>query len=461
MSATAGVIPLSSVISVQVQFTSSGIPGYNVNNIALFTTDSFLSNPNNDLFRFYITAQEVGTDFGTNTETYLQALNIFAQQPNILNGNGQLIIIPIQSGAITGINASPTAAGTGYHVGDILTITGNSGFLGTVHVDSVGGSGDVTAATLVLPGFGYSTGAGATTSGGFGTGCTINITSVGTETLKDAYIRGNTYNYFNGILATDYGASNTWSDLAAAVQANGNQILFLPSSLIADITGEFTNIKNATQINTRCLYYGASAQDARLFAAAYAGKGLSTNWGGSGTTITMNLQQLINVLPDATLTTTLLNYLSTAGVDCYGNYGGAYPGVVCVGANKYFDEISNLVWLVTSLQVAGFNALATVGTKIPQTESGMSLLKASYRLVVAQAVSNGYLAPGRWTGADTFGDQTKFLANIAQFGFYIFSAPVSEQSSSQREARQAPLVQIACKEAGAIQSSDVLITINQ
>ena len=95
-----GVIPISSVINVSVNFASAGIANYNVNNIGLFTTDSFLSNPNTDLYRIYNTAAQVGTDFGTTTETYLQALNVFAQSPNILNGNGQLIIIPIQNGAV-------------------------------------------------------------------------------------------------------------------------------------------------------------------------------------------------------------------------------------------------------------------------------------------------------------------------------------------------------------------------
>lgn len=459
MGNTPGVIPISSVINVAVNFSSAGIPGYNVNNIGLFTTDSFLSNPNNDLYRVYNTATAVGTDFGTTTETYLQALNVFAQSPNILNGNGNLIIIPIQSGAISTVGI--TAAGTGYKVGDVLNITQTGGNQGAVTVTTIGGYGAVTGISLTVPGYGYAVQSGNATTGGFGTGCTINITGVGTETLIQAINRANTYLYFAGILSTNYGANTTWAALAASVQGFGNQILFLPSPTIGDIYGAFTTIQLATDYFTRCLYYGGTAQQARLFAAAFAGKLLSTNYAGSNTAINMNFQQLVNVVPDTTLTTTLLSALSTAGVDAYGNYGGSYPGVVDVGANKYADEVANLVWLITSLQVAGFNALATVGTKITQTENGMNQLKAAYRLVMQQAVSNRYLAPGTWTSADTFGNQQKFLQNITSFGFYIYSSPVSQQTTAQRASRQAPLIQIAAKESGAINQSNILVTINQ
>ena len=458
MGANPGIIPISSVINVAVNFASAGIPNYNVNNIGLFTTDSFLSNPNTDLYRIYNTAAQVGTDFGTTTETYLQALNIFAQSPNILNGYGQLIIIPIQTGAISTVGV--TAAGTGYKVGDVLAVA--NGTAGSVTVATVGGYGNVLTVNLTVPGFGYTVSAGNATTGGFGTACTINITGTATETLIQAIARGNTYLYYGGILSTSYGSNSTWAALAASVQALGNQILFLPSNSISDIYGAFNTIATAIDYFTRCLYYGGTAQQARLFAAAYAGKLLATNYSGSATSINMNFQQLTNVVPDTTLTTTLLAALAASGVDAYGNYGGSYPGVVeSGGVNKYADEVANLVWLVTQLQVAGFNALATAGTKVTQTEGGMNILKAAYRLVLQQAVSNRYLAPGTWTSADTFGNQQKFLQNIASFGFYIYSSPVSAQTTAQRTARQAPLIQIACKEAGAIDSSNILVTINQ
>ena len=90
----------------------------------------------------------------------------------------------------------------------------------------------------------------------------------------------------------------------------------------------------------------------------------------------------------------------------------------------------------------------------------MDGLKAAYRLICEQAVTNGYVAPGSWTASMTFGVQALFLQQILQVGFYIFSVPVSQQSASDRTNRKSPLVQIALKEAGAFQSNNVVVNVN-
>ena len=53
-----------------------------------------------------------------------------------------------------------------------------------------------------------------------------------------------------------------------------------------------------------------------------------------------------------------------------------------------------------------------------------------------------------------------FVSNILQYGFYIYSSPVSQQSAANRAARIAPAISIAAKEAGAIQSANILVYIN-
>jgi hypothetical protein len=110
--------------------------------------------------------------------------------------------------------------------------------------------------------------------------------------------------------------------------------------------------------------------------------------------------------------------------------------------------------------VANFNVLATVGTKVTQTESGVSLLKTSDRVVLEQAVTNGMVAPGTWTSPTTFGNQVDFLANITGKGYYIYSVPVSQQLQTARAARQSPPISIAYKEAGAIQSANTIVNLN-
>ena len=81
------------------------------------------------------------------------------------------------TGSVETVVATPTVAGTGYAVGNTLTVTtGGTGC--TVRVDTIGAGGAVTAVSLLTPGTGYTTGAGKATSGGAGTLCTIEIGSV-------------------------------------------------------------------------------------------------------------------------------------------------------------------------------------------------------------------------------------------------------------------------------------------
>lgn len=452
-------LPLSNVISVNVFFPPTGLGNFNVNNLGLFTSDPFLSNAAGDKYRVYSSAQTVGVDFGTGSETYLQAVAAFSQQPNMLAGGGNFIVFP--SFTATSINAvSVTAAGTGYVVGDILNIGTDSGaYGGTVQVATVY-AGTVTSVTVLTGGTGYSTGAGHVTTGGSGTGCTINVTSLTTETLTQAIARVSGLVYFCGIISTSYGANTTWAALATAVQSYGNKLLFLPSNSLTDIPGVFTTIKNATNYYTRCLYFSdATAVNGRYFAAAYAARLLSVNFAGSLTAITMNLKQLSGIAVDLGISSTVASQCNTAGVDVYPSYAGT-PGLVSNGANKYADQVFNLIWFVLALQVAGFNALATVSTKIPQTEPGMNLYKGALKKVCEQALANGYIAPGTWTAVDTFGNQSNFLTNISTKGYYIYSSPINQQTVSDRQARIAPLVQIAIKEAGAIQSSVINVYVN-
>jgi hypothetical protein len=270
---------------------------------------------------------------------------------------------------------------------------------------------------------------------------------------------GTTSAFFSGVISTVYPASGSMKALADDVQAHENKILFLPSATSGDIAGAFTTIKAASDDQTRCLYYGGTALQARLFAAAYASRVLSANLNGSNTAITMQFKNLQTISADETITSTLLASCVTAGVDVYLDIAGVSMVYSC-GANKFADQVYNRIWLISSLEVEAFNALYGVANKIPQTEDGMNLLKTTLRNVLARGVSNGYLAPGTWTSATTFGSQADFIANILQRGFYIYSSPVASQSSADRAARKAPYIQIAAKEAGAIHSANILVYIN-
>ena len=275
----------------------------------------------------------------------------------------------------------------------------------------------------------------------------------------------NSVYYFGILIDTDahnIASASQFANLAAYVQTL-DKMLITASLTVADFqtSGLFYNVQQAGQTNARCIYYSdTTALDTPAFAAGYASRGLSTNWDGSLTAQTMNLKQITGYQPDQTLTPTYLNEVQTNGVDVYPSFGGD-PGLYTSGANGWFDQIYGQYWLKFALQAGGYNFLAQTNTKIPQTEVGMSGLKGSYLSVLAQGVNNGFIAPGAWTGAAPFGNSADLIRNIAQTGYYIYSLPVAQQSESARSNRQAPLVQIAVKLAGAIQSSQVIVQVQE
>lgn len=106
------------------------------------------------------------------------------------------------SGAIGSIeiDTATDSIGTGYAIGDFVTITGGGGSLGTVRVTAIGASDGATAIELVQAGNGYSTGTNlATSSGGGGTGLTVSIDSIiALNTEKKIIISGVEYSYTGG-----------------------------------------------------------------------------------------------------------------------------------------------------------------------------------------------------------------------------------------------------------------------
>ena len=294
----------------------------------------------------------------------------------------------------------------------------------------------------------------------------IATKSSNSEKLGDSITRLSSVVQFFGVISSDDTVSESDAKAAATVvQALDNKMLFLVSKSSADLADAavFDDIKDANETKTRCLYYGGVTEDENAhlkFLAGYASKALSTNFSGVNTTQTLHLKDVAGVTGDSTITENLKNMANLAGVDIYANIAGT-PKILTSGANEFFDYVYNLEWFKGSLQVSLFNALAQTSTKVPQTDEGMAYLKNVARRICEAAVDNGFVAPGSWTLPDFFGNQEDFLLHLGQRGYYIYSLPVARQSATAREARQAPLIQVAIKSAGAIHSSNIIININK
>lgn len=379
-------LDITNVVNISVSASPTGIGAYNTSNIGLFTGDTPLDTGSDspfvtDGYKIYLSAREVADDFASDSITLSMATKVFSQNPNILTGNGYLVIIPFASGS---------------------------------------------------------------------------------ETLGEAIQRAEELVQFFGILnARNYLNDSERTDASAYIQTL-NKIFFQDFNLATslDTNGLIDTNTKAKYDKTRCLCYISSlTADAKNYAAAYAGRALSVNFSGSNTTLTMHLKDLVGIVADTNMTQTLLTKARSVGADVYVNIAGVSK-VFTSGANSFFDQVYNRQWFIGALEVDLFNVTATVSTKIPQTEAGMSILKGVVRTDCERAVRNGYVSAGAWNSADRIGNPEDMLRNIEEIGYYLYSLPVNQQSQTERTARTAPIMQLAIKEAGAIHKTNLIVYIN-
>lgn len=118
----------------------------------------------------------------------------------------------VNTAGITAVSAAPTVAGTGYKVGDVLNVTQSAN--AKVRVTSVSTGGAVTGVELFAGGTGTATtGSGKATTAFFpatgGTGCTIEIASVGNVARVTTTMN---HNFVVGDSVTTYGADvSAWN----------------------------------------------------------------------------------------------------------------------------------------------------------------------------------------------------------------------------------------------------------
>lgn len=477
----------SNIISVSIQGTPQGLAVPNVNTVALISSEQPAWYGSAD-FMIYKDPTSVAQDFGSNSKAFAIANAFFSQVPNPISTQGYLVIMPrLQNQVVAAnvtiqdINYQAVAAGVG---GNSITIAYTTGGVAGSEVVTVVSSaisvqiasGVSTAAQIVAAIVASTAASALVTATVYGVASNKETAPVaptslaggsasGTEPVHTAMIRtANEVYYFGTLIDAIPGAP--FSTLPAYVQGQ-DKMLFVATNNKADFAanGIVGILASKAQGNSRGLYYNDGVQqDTINFAAGYASRLLSVDFSGSLTSTTMNLKQLIGFAPDSTLTQTDLNTCFANGVDVYPPFGfqGLTPtGVLYTsGANGYADQIYNQFWLKFALQVAGFNYLAQTATKIPQTETGMDGLKNAYRAVLQQAVTVGVLAPGTWNSPTVFGNVQNLVASCLAIGYYVYSVPVAKQSVAARQARQAPLIQIAAKFAGAIHSSTVVVEVN-
>ncbi|MNB62560.1 hypothetical protein D3C81_47750 [compost metagenome] len=187
------------------------------------------------------------------------------------------------------------------------------------------------------------------------------------------------------------------------------------------------------------------------------GRAFTVNFNGSNTTITLKFKQEPTV-PYETLTVGQAAAVDAKSANVFVYYANdtaiLQQGVMSNG--DFFDERHGLDWLQNYVQTNLYNMLFTSTTKIPQTDAGITRLLSNVEQSMDQSVNNGLVAAGLWNGGP-IGQLSP--GDTLTKGYYVYAQPLVQQAQSDREARKAPLIQVACKLAGAVHYADVQINV--
>jgi hypothetical protein len=457
-------LPLSAVFNVSVVVAPQAASGPSFNELLIVGPSNVI--PSSQRTRRYTSLQALLTDgFATNSPEYLAASLYYAQTP-------QPVYLSVGRQDLTALQTVTVGAtaGSGYVVGDIVTVvqTGASG--GQLQITSVGSGGAVTGLQIVpgQQGTGYTVANNLTVTGGTGTGLEVNITNVGETPLQ--------------AVTACRAASNTWylctfvgtaqdSDheaIAAFIEgATPFSQYFISTSEPAILNNTTPNLgaalKTSAYRRTFTLYSTTQSgiyPNNAYAAAAAAGKAMGLNTGAAGSYFTEKFKQLAGVATEP-LSQTQVSNIEALNVNLYlsyanGSYSWLEQGVQAAGV--FFDEVLFLDMLASQLQTAGVNLLVSVPA-LPITDAGVRQLVSVLSQVCDNFKSIGFIAPsGVWNG-QTVGPVTAGTA--LPKGYYIYAPSVSTLTGSQRSARQFPPISILLQESQSAHSLSVTIYVQR
>lgn len=263
-----------------------------------------------------------------------------------------------------------------------------------------------------------------------------------------------------GLVIADTGLSDEdVLAVAAVIEADGVSRIYghttqATSALDADVTTDILSQLKAAKYARTFGHYSSASPYA---AASLFGRAFTVNFNGNNTTITLKFKQEPGIVAE-TLTQSQANALQGKNANVFVNYNNdtaiIQEGVMSNG--DFIDERHGLDWLQNYVQTNLYNLLYTSTTKIPQTDAGVTRLLSNVEQSMNQAVTNGLVAPGIWNGGE-IGQLS--AGDTLTKGYYVYAPAVATQAQSDREARKAPVIQVACKLAGAVHFADVEINV--
>ncbi|EMQ2227339.1 DUF3383 domain-containing protein [Citrobacter freundii] len=491
-------LPVQRAVSVAVIMSVRAAAGRNFGALLILGPSDVLLAP--EIMRGYTDIESVATDFGINSEEY-KAANLYFQQ---LPQPYQLYIGRMER--------TPTAATAGKLSGAVLTsaeqalsnFTAISDGALRISVDStvktvtgidLSGVTDLaavaTAVTAKLTGATVAWVAGSTQF-------TVTSSTTGATSKIGIPSAPGTGTDISALLGIDAGHNPTVVDGQAASTGSPLDSVNAALSYSADWYGlviadpamtaqDHLDVSALIGAASASRVYGVSTKDpatldatsttdlaSKLKAAGYTrtfiqyskvdyaaaslfGRAFSVNFLGNNTTITLKFKQEPGITAE-TITSNQADTLQAKNCNVFVNYANdtaiIQEGVMCNG--DFIDERHGLDWLQNYVQTNLYNLLYTSTTKIPQTDAGVTRLLSNVEQSMDQSVTNGLVAAGVWNGGPI--GQLNSGDTLTK-GYYVYAQPLVQQAQADREARKAPLIQVACKLAGAVHYADVQINV--
>ena len=399
--------------------------------------------------------------YGINTPEFLCAQLYFSQSPPPV----QLFVGVQDSSAISTV-VPGTSAGTNYKVGDVVGVTQASANGGYLQITTIGTGGVVTGLQTIpgQQGTGYSVATALPTTGGSGTGLTVNITAIGESMLQAAQKcrAANPYWYpfmVAGAQDADHIAISAWtlSQVGTIYMGTTQSVPALMG--ISGSTNVLQTLYGANSKRTWMQY--ATTQGGYpnqiYFVAAVMGQMMASNTQLQNSAFT---EKFSAGVPLQGVYTEPLNINQVQNIEgqipamgpngnLFLNYGGAFNVLeqgTMMAQLVFLDQILNLDMLATNIQYAIMNVLTSV-PKVPQTDAGQQILIQAVEAACDQMVNIGYIGAGIWEG-QTILNLTPGTA--LPNGYMVQSPRYSTMSKADIAARKSPPIYVALIEAGAV-----------
>lgn len=477
---------------------------FNVNNIALFTTDPLIKGVNS--FEVCNSLRSVAEFFGTNTNTYKMATAMFSQVRKFTDGEGSLYIIPFN-----GVSATSSTITTDDLTGNItslksvsdgkvkFTIDGvvydinNLNFSNITSIKDIASiiQSKISESVLRIEVIENNTKLKfSSLKVGLNSTLVIEASSLtGTDLLDATYLDGGTFVETDGanasgetlkeacerILAMPEGVRPSFESLITTLRfqldyEEGSYFKELTSYLkgvdkIFTYTYSSVNdnanallLKNANLTKTRLLIHKPS--EVLEFTGAITSFLFSNITSLPNNALTLNKKQFAGITPVLYWTDGEKQSFQNIGVDYYISNKGTPAYWSTTAHGDAFDGIYNIKTLELELTQDYDNALNTP-TKLPQTQASVDLMASIIRSTLLRLRTNGIIILDgnvNWNSSQKPSNTSieNFQSKIRTEGFYIEVANINNQPQVDREERKLPISIPYVKLAGAIHKATIL-----